>query len=102
MKFLGKMYFEIILKATKNQGFILSLEDTLGLSWSEECIIVTGTVDNQIPTFAITDKELFVPVVILSAQDNAKLLQQLKASFKYQLSGININQMQNYRRKTDI
>ena len=67
MKFLGKMYFEIILKATKNQGFILSLEDTLGLSWSEECIIVTGTVDNQIPTFAITDTKLFVPVVILSA-----------------------------------
>ena len=28
MKFSGKMYLEIILKATKNQGFTLSLEDT--------------------------------------------------------------------------
>ena len=28
MKFLGKKYFKIILKVTKNQGFALSLEDT--------------------------------------------------------------------------
>ena len=28
MKFSGKMYFKIILKVTKNQGFTLSLEDT--------------------------------------------------------------------------
>ena len=27
MKFSGKMSFKIILKVTKNQGFILSLED---------------------------------------------------------------------------
>ena len=27
MKFSGKMYFKIILKVTKNQGFTLSLED---------------------------------------------------------------------------
>ena len=27
MKFSGKMCFKIILKVTKNQGFILSLED---------------------------------------------------------------------------
>ena len=29
MKFSGKMCFKIILKITKNQGFTLSLEDTL-------------------------------------------------------------------------
>ena len=29
MKFSGKMCLKIILKATKNQGFTLSLEDTL-------------------------------------------------------------------------
>ena len=28
MKFSEKMYFKIILKVTKNQGFTLSLEDT--------------------------------------------------------------------------
>ena len=29
MKFSGTMLFKIILKVTKNQGFTLSLEDTL-------------------------------------------------------------------------
>ena len=42
--------------------------------------------------FEITDAKKFVPVVILSIQDNAKLLQQLKSSFKEQLTGTNINQ----------
>ena len=32
--------------------------------------------------FKITDTKLYVPVVTLSAQDNAKLLQQLKSCFK--------------------
>ena len=32
--------------------------------------------------FAITETKLYVPVVTLSTEDNAKLLQQLKSSFK--------------------
>ena len=40
------------------------------LNWPAECILVTGIVGNQIATFAITDTELYVPVVTLSAQDN--------------------------------
>ena len=32
--------------------------------------------------FAITDTKLYVPVITLSQQDNAKLLQQLKSAFK--------------------
>ena len=32
---------------------------------------------------------------MLSTQDNAKLLQQLKSGFKKQLTGININQSNN-------
>ena len=38
--------------------------------------------DTKRTTFAITDTKLFVPVVTLSTQDNAKLLQKLKSSFK--------------------
>ena len=45
------------------------------LIWSEEYIIVK-------PKFAITDTNLYVPVVTVSAQDNKKLLQQLKTGFK--------------------
>ena len=34
------------------------------------------------PTFTIADTKLYVPVVTLSTQDNAKLLEQLKPVFK--------------------
>ena len=71
-------------------------------TWSEESIVVTRTADNQEPKFAITDTKLYVPVVTLSAQNNEKLLQQLKTSFKGQLTGININQNQHYRHETNI
>ena len=37
---------------------------------------------NQDTELAITDTKFYVLVVILSTQDNAKLLQQLKLGFK--------------------
>ena len=40
------------------------------------------SVNNQVPTFALLDTQLYVPVVTLSTQDNEKLLQQLKSCFK--------------------
>ena len=43
-------------------------------------------VANQGATFAITEANLFVPVVNLSAQDNAKLLTQLKLRLKRAIS----------------
>ena len=54
----------------------------LMLTWSANCVIVSTDVANQIATFAITDTKLYVPVVTLSTQDNAKLLEQLKSGFK--------------------
>ena len=38
--------------------------------------------DTKSTTFSIADKKLYVPVVTLSTQDNAKLFQQLKSGFK--------------------
>ena len=35
-----------------------------------------------VATFAVKDTKLFVPIVTLSTQDNAKLLRQLKSGFK--------------------
>ena len=52
--------------------------------------------------FAINDTKLYVPVVTLSAQDNEKLLPQLKQVWKEQLTGKNINQKQKQRHVTDI
>ena len=52
------------------------------LTWSENCVIVSTNAANQNATFAITDTKLYVPIVTLSTQDNAKLLQQLKSGVK--------------------
>ena len=43
-------------------------------------------VANQIPTFTITETKLYVPVVTLSTQDNAKSLPQLKSDFRRTIS----------------
>ena len=43
--------------------------------------MIYTNVDNQNPTFTITETNPYVPVVTLSTQDNAKLLPQLKSKF---------------------
>ena len=50
-------------------------------TWSENCVM-TNVAANGATTFGITDTKLYVPVVTLSTQDQAKLLQQLKSGFK--------------------
>ena len=52
------------------------------LIWSSTCVIVSTNNPNQNATFAITNTRFYVPVVTLSTQENAKLLQQLKSDFK--------------------
>ena len=49
------------------------------LTWSEDCVISSAT---EATKFKLTDTKLYVLVVTLSTQDNAKLLQQLKLRFK--------------------
>ena len=72
---------------------LITFEINIFLTWSEKCII-------------LTDTKRYVPVVTLSAQDNAKLLEPLgfksKQVLKEQLTGININQKQHYRHETNI
>ena len=46
------------------------------------CVLVSTVVVNQGPIFAIIDAKIYLPVVTLSTQDNAKLLHQLKPGFK--------------------
>ena len=52
------------------------------LTWSANCVIVYINVANQGAIFEITEANLYLPVVTLSTQDNAKLLTQLKLCFK--------------------
>ena len=62
---------------------LINCEINLLLTWSAKCFIMAGAIDSQLPTFTITDTKLYIPVITLSIQDNAKLLQQLKSSLKH-------------------
>ena len=58
---------------------LINCEVNLILKWSPTCVISPATVKTK---FAKTETKLYVPVVTLSTQDKAKLLQQLKSGFK--------------------
>ena len=57
---------------------LINCEINLLLTWSVDSVISSATGTKS----AITDTKLYVPIVTLSTQDNAKLLQQLKSGFK--------------------
>ena len=76
---------------------LINCEIELTLIWSENCILTDMTVRNANPqanpsvtetfgptgaTFKITETKLFVAVVILSTENEKKLLEELKSGFK--------------------
>ena len=65
---------------------LINCEIELILTWSRNCVILSTDSNDQIPKFTITETNLYVPVVTLSTQDNAKLLPQLKSGFKRTIS----------------
>ena len=62
---------------------LINCEVNLILTWSKDCVITNSEGEGK---FAITETKLYVPVVTLSTQDNAKLLQQLKSDFKRRIN----------------
>ena len=58
---------------------LINCEVNLILTWTRTCVISSATGKTK---FKITETKLYVPVVTLSTQDNAKLLQQFKSGFK--------------------
>ena len=58
---------------------LINCEVNLILTWSKDWVITNSEGEGK---FKITETKLYVPVVTLSTQDNAKLLQQLKSGFK--------------------
>ena len=70
---------------------LINCESNLILTWSGKCVIASAKPENQETIFSITDTKLYVPVVTLSIDDNAKLLQQLKSGFKRTINWKNIN-----------
>ena len=70
----------VLLKYLSNFSRILEMhlincETNLILAWSANCVMVYINVASQGTTFAITETKLYFPVVTLSTQDKAKLLQ---------------------------
>ena len=65
---------------------LINCEVELILNWSANCVIIYTDVANQVPTFTITQTNLYVLVVTSSTQDNAKFLPQLKSGFKRTIS----------------
>ena len=65
---------------------LINCEVELILNWSANCVIIYTNVNNQVPTFTITETNLYVPIVTLSTQDNEKFLRQLKSGFKKKIS----------------
>ena len=61
---------------------LINCEVNLNFDCSGNGVIVYTNVANQGATFQITETKLYVPVVTLSTQDNAKSLTQLKSGFK--------------------
>ena len=57
---------------------LINYEINLTLTWSEKCVLSN---DTKVTPFAMNDTKIYVPVLTLSTQDNAKILQQLKSGF---------------------
>ena len=67
---------------------LINCEINLILTWSGKCMLSN---DTKATTIATTDTRLYVPVVTISTQDNAKLLQELKSCFKRTINLENIS-----------
>ena len=65
---------------------LINCKVPLIVAWSAACVIIYIDVANQVPTFTITETNLYVPAVTLSTEDNAKLLVQFKSGFKRTIS----------------
>ena len=65
---------------------LINCEVELLLNWSANCVIIYTDIANQVPTFKIAETNIYLHVVTLSTQDNAKLLPHLKSGFKRTIS----------------
>ena len=84
LKYLGNFWRSLDIP-------LINCEITLILSWCKDCVLVgrgpPAAATNRINSpadakFEITDCKLYVPVVTLSAENDNKLLEQLKIGFR--------------------
>ena len=70
---------------------LVNCEIELILDLSANWVIIHTNVDGQVPTFTITETNLYVAVVTLGTQDNSKLLTLNKYLAKPELLAQNAN-----------
>ena len=61
---------------------LMNFKINLDLNWSKKCVKMATNVANQVATVSLTETKLYVSVVTLLTQDNAKLGEKLKSGFK--------------------
>ena len=68
---------------------LINCKVELSLYWIEDCVLTTAAIGKNAnatgadsANFKITDAKLYVPIVTLSAEDNAKLSKLLGEGFK--------------------
>ena len=60
---------------------LINCKVELSLNWIENCVLTTSANANK-AIFKITDAKLYVPVITLSIEENAKLTKLLSEGFK--------------------
>ena len=78
LKYLSNVWRTLVIP-------LINCEVNLILTRSSTCVITNSNTGAG--RITITDTKLYVPVVILSTQDNAKLLHQLKSGSKRAING---------------
>ena len=82
---------------------LINCEISLQLKWSNKCILLVGTANDQNTSFQINDTKLYGPAVTLSTQENIKLLKQLESRFKRTINWSKyLAKKQQIKLKTDI
>ena len=105
LKYLGNFWKSLDIP-------LINCEITLVLSWYKECVLV-GRAFRSPPAaeinsatdarFEITDCNLYVPVVTLSAENGNKLLEQLKSVFRRSMKWNKyMSQMSNQNKNNDL
>ena len=74
LKYLGNFWRSLEMP-------LINCKVKLSLNWIENCVLTTAGNANK-TTFKITDAKLYVPIVTLLAEDNAKLSKLLSEGFK--------------------
>ena len=62
---------------------LVNCEISLSLTWSEDCKLIYGSTDDQVPNFTITGTKFYVPNITLSTQENVKTFRSIKRTINW-------------------